>query len=135
MTRLRNAALAGVGACLLASAFTLAVAAPASARSAPCINSQLGPYGQFYRCTSTSPNGAWRGTPCMAGANYNATNGPFNVYVGQNQCTVRVWLHQFTNWEGNNGWAYCISPNTGVLIPSWAVNPNNIYVSTNRSAC
>ena len=135
MTRLRNAVLAGVGACLLASAFTLAVAAPASARSAPCINSQLGPYGQFYRCTSTSPNGAWRGTPCTPGANYNATSGPFNVYVGQNQCTVRVWLHEFTNWEGGNGWAYCISPNTGVLVPGSAVNPNNIYVSTNRSAC
>jgi hypothetical protein len=50
----------------------------------------------------------WIGVACRVGANYNAGS-VFNVYHAHNGCSVRVWLHQYTNWY-NNGWSHCISP-------------------------
>lgn len=46
-----------------------------------------------------------------------------------NNCGTRVWL------EGVTGWTYCISPNTYVLLPTWAQFPDEAGVSTNKNAC
>jgi hypothetical protein len=123
-------AVAGV----LASAFAVTIATPASAQQAPCENSAIG-FGQFFRCTSTSPNGAWKGLACAAGVNYNGTDGPFNVIAAVNDCTTRVWLHQDEDWQAG-GWSYCVAPSEGDYdIPSWAMHPMNIYISLNQSYC
>jgi hypothetical protein len=91
----------------------------------------------FQRCTSTSPNGVWRGLACTIGENYNGTNGPFNVIAAINYCDYRVWLHQYAwpDWQ-NGGWTYCVAPHeSDYVIPSWAMHPLNIYVSTNTAFC
>jgi len=50
-------------------------------------------------------------------------------------CNVRVWLHQYTNWQ-NNGWSVCLSPDSYYNLSLTAnVHPMNIYISTNQSSC
>src|SRR6202042_3453899 len=112
VARLRRRATAIVTACVMASALTAVLATPASAHLAaaagpqptPCLDSQQ-PTTGFQRCTSNSPNGTWAGAACSIGANYNATNGPFNVYVALNNCQYRVWLHQdlWPEWQTSGG--------------------------------
>jgi hypothetical protein len=52
------------------------------------------------------------------------------------ECGVRVWLHQYANWQGR-GWSYCVTPNSNIYqyIPSGREYPANIFVSSNTSQC
>lgn len=88
----------------------------------------------FERCTGTT----WGGISCGQNANYNGTNGPWNVLAAHNGCFVRVWLHQ-DDWNGSNwgsGWTYCIAPGAyDTIVPSAYAHPLNIYVSSNSSSC
>jgi hypothetical protein len=53
----------------------------------------------------------------------------------QNNCSVRVWLHQYTNYV-NHGWALCISPHgPQVIIPNQHGHGKNIQISSNTAAC
>ena len=147
VARLRRRATAIVTACIMASALTGALAtpafaqpAPAQPQPAPCTDNAQ-PTTGFQRCTSDSPNGTWAGAACSIGANYNATNGPFNVYTAVNNCNYRVWLHQdpWPEWQ-TSGQTLCVTPHgaRGVFwgtMPSWAVHPDNIYISTNTAGC
>jgi hypothetical protein len=77
-------------------------------------------------------NGTISYFPCNYGANYNNPRVPIQQFY--NTCTVRVWFHQYTNYAGGHGWAYCISP-PGATIPTRYASPKNIQISSNHSAC
>jgi hypothetical protein len=69
---------------------------------------------------------------CKDGPNFNNPVTPItNVGSG---CTVRLWLHEYTNYVGR-GWAFCIDPVGGGPIPSQYQDPANIEVSSNTSNC
>jgi hypothetical protein len=91
---------------------------------------------QFDRCISGSPTGTWLGLDCASNVNVDANgNSPFNVFSADNNCDVRVWLHQFKNWT-NNGWSFCISPGESIFaINTPTRNPLNIYFSSNTAPC
>ena len=138
MTRLRQIVSAFATASVMATAL-VATAAPAYAQSGPCSNSYR-PVTEFNRCTSTSPNGAWRSLGCWlgtsGGVNYDATAGPYNVIAAINACDTRVWLHQYIGWVVRGGWSYCIRPGAfDVGIPGSFQHPMNIYVSSNLAPC
>jgi hypothetical protein len=62
------------------------------------------------------------------------------VIYSENTCIYRVWLHQYKypQWQ-SSGWSYCIDPvqYPGIYVPtpSKYAHPENIYISTNESAC
>ena len=119
---------------VMAAAFAAAIASPAYAQAPPCFNTPP-PTGGFARCTSSSPDGVWRSLPCVANANYDGTSGPFNIYIANNACGDRVWLHQNANWQTAGGWAVCVSPDVTQLIGTDRLHPMNIYVSNNPARC
>lgn len=147
---MKRASKAKLIALLIAIATAVALALPATSASAaprsaaqaaaatPCQNSELG--GGFARCTSTSPSGTWASIACASNVNVNANAGsPFNVYAAANSCPVRVWLHQFTDWQAG-GWSFCVAPvnlNRSFLatIPAQFQHPMNIYFSANDTDC
>ena len=151
MKRFRVIATAIAAACLMGSAVAAAPVASASTApyaisagtaradaSGPCLKA-LPPNGAWYRCTTTSYSGGWVRALCNPGQNYNATNGPFNVYAALNACGYRVWLHQYTDWQ-NHGWSLCTSPETNGVANYYQVSsgyehPMNIYISSTQSAC
>lgn len=104
----------------------------------PCSDTQVGSSG-FMRCTSPSVDGTWASVGCTANRNYNILTGtpPFNVYAAANACGFRVWLHQYGYpRDTDQGWSYCIPPHGFVnSVPSFAVNPDNIFVSDNPAPC
>lgn len=105
---------------------------PSTRATTPC-GPFLFTFDEFNRCTGTR----WAGAECTVGANYNGTNGPFNVLAAASDCGVRVWLHQDA-WNGSNwgnGWTFCISPGLGENIPSQFQHPLNIFISGNLSNC
>jgi hypothetical protein len=94
---------------------SLSIALPASAVS-------------YFRANYT--NGSYNNYACNYGANYY--NGG-QLKSANNNCNVRVWLHQKFNPLG--GWAYCISPTTNVNIPARVVNARDIQITSNHSRC
>jgi hypothetical protein len=87
----------------------------------------------MWRCTGSSPASRWVGSSCSQGE-YNA--GTFyNVYGAINECSTRVWLHEFYYPQDvNNGWAACLQP--GYAQPfSSPLFPENIMVSANPAPC
>jgi hypothetical protein len=77
-------------------------------------------------------NGVISYFPCNYGANYDNPRVPIQQFY--NTCTVRVWFHQYTNYAGGHGWAYCINP-PGATIPVSRAYPANIQISSNHAAC
>jgi hypothetical protein len=90
-------------------------------------------FAEFNRCTGRT----WAGALCQVNANYNGSNGPFNVLAAASDCGTRVWLHQDA-WNGSNwgsGWSFCISPGVGENVPSQFQHPLNIFISNNLANC
>jgi hypothetical protein len=58
--------------------------------------------------------------------------GLFGITAVTNQCSTRVWLHEFGD---GSGWSFCVSPRTAVLVPAWAEFANQLLVSENTAAC
>jgi hypothetical protein len=90
----------------------------------------------FYRCTGDLSSSQWVASPCGIGE-YNAIT-YYNVYGEINNCSTRVWVHQyyypkFTD-NGGTGFAYCFGPGT---FEVWGTNlaPENIQVSANSAGC
>lgn len=142
----RGIAISIFTASIAASAFVVAPAAsatPTSAKVAPaavapaasvCANQPIAPTG-FWRCTPT----AWVVIGCNPD-NHNAGTGDvFNVIYSDNYCNYRVWLHQYTSPNDGTGWAYCITPVTGISdyepTPPQYAHPENIEIVNNTSAC
>jgi len=119
-----------------ATSSTAAVSATTAAAAASvCGNPPLAiENSYFYRCTPT----AWVGIKCSTYNNNAGTS--FNVIYSENTCIYRVWLHQYKypQWQ-SSGWSYCIDPvqYPGIYVPtpSQYAHPENIYISTNESAC
>jgi hypothetical protein len=65
--------------------------------------------------------------------NYNNIEGPITEWYSP--CTVRVWLHEYTDWSNGNGWAYCMSPESSGDVPSKYQIAENVYVSDNPDNC
>ncbi len=106
--------------------------APSPLATTPCGAFQFN-FAEFNRCTGST----WAGALCQVGANYNGSNGPFNVLAAASDCGVRVWLHQDA-WNGSNwgsGWSFCISPGLGENVPDQFQHPLNIYISNNEANC
>lgn len=70
--------------------------------------------------------------PCVDDYDWNYPLIPF--YKVGNGCSVRVWLHQYVNWK-DDGWSYCISPNSQTDVPVEYEYPLNIYISENSEDC
>lgn len=100
----------------LCAAAAIAVAIPASAASDAVLIGARGNMG--YTCTPNVNHGVIAG------------NEPY--YQADNGCNYRVWLHEFSNWSG---WSFCINPHTDEALPSWALAPQNAYVSSNTAHC
>lgn len=75
-------------------------------------------------------NGGFNNYACNYGANYYSQ---YEMKAANNNCNVRVWLHQKFNPIG--GWAYCISPTTNVNIPATYVNARDVQITSNHSRC
>ena len=152
MSRTKRALLAIAGAVAIITAFAVpatpasatvthtsaAAITSASAVVVPCGSSTPPNHIQFFRCTTNSQTGSLVAGDCNIGQNYNVNNAPFNVYAAYNYCLVRVWLHQQTNWS-QGGWSYCINPpdvfGPYQQTPPQFQHPDNIYISSNESAC
>jgi hypothetical protein len=161
VSRLRRIVVAIASAACVAVAFTGSVTAPALAQSAhtptqsapaapaavklPAAVAAPGPCGdgngynganRFWRCTGSSVTSDWVASTTCAEGEYNAITS-YNVWGAINNCTTRVWLHQFMNpKDTTSGWAICIPPASAV---SWIfpVNeaPQNFMISANSAAC
>jgi len=55
---------------------------------------------------------------------------PFTVFTVMNNCSVRVWLHQYANGGGTG---QCISPHTSAH-PTHAVN-DQLQITNNTAKC
>lgn len=67
-------------------------------------------------------------------ADYYASEAPYTAF--DNFTGYRVWLHEYLDWEGGNGWAYCIDPYAGpASVPSAYQSAGDVYISNNTSAC
>lgn len=66
--------------------------------------------------------------------NYGYPIGP--VVHAYNGCGVRVWIHQYVNWQIEGGWALCANPYWPTFnLPAGYQYPQNIYISTNANLC
>ena len=71
---------------------------------------------------------------CDFGTNYNNLS-LHAVFTITNNCSVRVWLHQYDDWQTMNGNNQCFSPGDSYLIDG-PLNPfKNLYISSNKSDC
>ena len=163
MLRLRRTAVAIAAAACMVSGFTAAITTPAlaqsvhtpthSARTSTTVmqtyknsmqknSRQSGPCTDgngftnstsFWRCTGSDPTSRWVASSCAQGQ-YNA--GTFyNVYGAINNCSTRVWLHEFTYPQYvNNGWSICIAPHFNPVFAAGEF-PENIMVSGNNASC
>jgi hypothetical protein len=75
-------------------------------------------------------NGRSYDYPCAEGHTYHGGL-PAEVQYVNNNCAVRVWLHQNNN---NSGHSLCVSPHTLVATNS-RITWVNLYVSNNNSNC
>jgi hypothetical protein len=122
LTRSLSALLVAVGACAASASVVLVPAQPAGAQQLFETTALLG--GTItYNCFPYPRD----------------INDPLSYYDGltwaDNQCDYRVWLHEYTNYQNNNGWAFCISPGQIVSVEPWYWYPQNIYVSNNPAQC
>lgn len=164
MSRLRRIVGAIVSVACMAVAFTGGVTAPALAQSAytptqsapavaaavklPAAVAASGPCGdgngynganRFWRCTGSSLTSYWVASTSCDVNEYNAIT-YYNAWGAINNCSTRVWLHQYMYPEdtstSNPGWAICIPPESAVawIFP---VNeePQNFMISANSADC
>jgi hypothetical protein len=54
---------------------------------------------------------------------------PYNISYVENECSVRIWLHQYAD---GNGKAFCVSEDGDIRIPGVY---RQFMVSTNPNAC
>lgn len=168
MSRLRRIVVAVASAACVAVALTGGVTAPAFAQSAstqsqtqvqtapvtatavklPAAIAASGPCGdgngyngatRFWRCTGSSVTSDWvASTTCNQGE-YNADTGSYyNAYGAINNCSGRVWFHEFMYPKDQTaGWAICIPPASAVSWIFGGVNekPQNFMISANTAFC
>ncbi len=135
--RLRLSAVAGAVGLMAVLSVSLGVTA-ASARANPpaetAYSSSTGATATFlYFLTYDGAfrNGAYA---CNQGSNYNYPAIP--ITSAENECGVRVWLHEYPNpQDQTSGWAYCVNRGGPHSIPLSRSDPQNIYISKNTSPC
>ncbi len=148
-----GAALITLGLVLTASSNAHAQVTTAM-RVVPCVHGGIGYSGsphapgaerakQFYKCANDSSaaapqtsqvgvtfqGGRTHSYPCSEGSTFH-TGFPGRVIVLDNECGVRVWLHQNNN---NSGVSLCFNPHTTYAVNS--VTFVNINVTNNSTAC
>jgi hypothetical protein len=135
--RLRLRAVAGaVGLTALLSVSLGATAASAGSRP-PAVTALSSSSGgtatilYFLTYNGAFKNGSYA---CNQGSNYNSPAIP--ITSAENECGVRVWLHQdpYPQYQ-TSGWAYCVNRGGPHSIPLDRSNPQNIYISKNTSPC
>jgi hypothetical protein len=101
----------------------------------PCGDDAVPTGNDFYRCTGSSETAAFVGSSCAEGE-YNAGS-YYNVWAWVNNCSTRVWLHEYTYpTDTTSGWAICIPGGyLGYWSPPANPEPENIMVSANTAYC
>ena len=73
----------------------------------------------------------YTGYPCNGGADYQLIQLSIPSVAGvNNECSVRVWLHQNSN---GSGYGLCISPHANVSVPRLVYR--QLQVTVNTAAC
>lgn len=150
-SRLRRAVIAVAFAVCMSAAGTATMTIPASAQTTTAANAATtnsaipaaqmhtarpgttagGPFEIWYPC---QPQGScYDNLSCNEGAIYNAPTWLAalysNVYV-VNDCTVRVWLAQYSN---GTGYTFCLSPNSGKVYIYRSYK--QVKISSNPNHC
>lgn len=72
---------------------------------------------------------------CAAGFNTNWNSLPEGTLELANDTGVRVWLHQYANWQTQGGWADCFDWGDFYELGGRDIVPANMYISGNSAPC
>jgi hypothetical protein len=136
--RIRTRALIAVTAFAFSIPLAAAAAAPLPIAKAETVSHSVTPDASKYVNIQTYNDGNSLLFLCSRGKNYNtgeiANDGGAYQYISS--CSTRVWLHEYTYPKYKKaGWAYCLGPGQGGVIPSQYKDAFNVQISFNSNGC